>query len=136
MLTDDQVSVLRTTLGPLEIRVMEIIWENGDVTVQQVLDELNQEHRDYAYTTIMTVMSRLANKGLLHREPSGRFYTYKPVFDPDELMTHFSSKAVEEVLKDFGELAIAQFVGTVGSNPDYLKKLKLFIDRLDQGTEP
>ena len=56
---------------------MRVVWARGDATVQHVVSALGPG-REPAYTTIMTVMSRLAAKGLLRRQKEGRAYVYAP----------------------------------------------------------
>ncbi|MFC7392239.1 BlaI/MecI/CopY family transcriptional regulator [Scopulibacillus cellulosilyticus] len=127
-------STLANILGPLELKVMKCLWAFEEATVQKVLDALNKKE-DYAYTTIMTVMSRLAQKGILQRVKSGRSYQYKPIYTEEALIRHMSSQAVHQVLDHYGDTAIAQFVDTVGASPEQLKKLKDLIDRLE-GEKP
>jgi predicted transcriptional regulator len=66
-------------LGDLEDAVMTRVWEwNRLVTVREVLEDLQQE-RSIAYTTVMTVMDNLHQKGWLRREHEGRAYRYEAV---------------------------------------------------------
>jgi hypothetical protein len=68
-------------LGPLEAEVMGVLWRAGKpLPVREVAAALNAG-RDaaLAYTTVMTVMSRLAGKGILARSRSGRRSVYAPV---------------------------------------------------------
>lgn len=66
-------------LGELEDTVMTRVWEwNRPVTVREVLEDLQQE-RSLAYTTVMTVMDNLHQKGWLRRAPEGRAYRYEAV---------------------------------------------------------
>lgn len=53
-------------LGPLEAEVMRLVWEKGEVQVEEVHQALLWD-RKIAYTTVMTVMSRLSTKGVLTR---------------------------------------------------------------------
>ncbi|KAK1185795.1 BlaI/MecI/CopY family transcriptional regulator [Streptomyces sp. NBS 14/10] len=66
------------TLGALESAVMRVCWEaQAPVTVRAVLDRLNEgRERPLAYTTVMTVMTRLAEKRMLDRAIQGRGYAY------------------------------------------------------------
>ncbi|GAV23274.1 BlaI/MecI/CopY family transcriptional regulator [Carboxydothermus pertinax] len=57
-------------LGELEARVMEIMWDLGEATVKDVHKVINQEKR-LAYTTILTIMGRLHEKGLLTKKSIG-----------------------------------------------------------------
>jgi predicted transcriptional regulator len=66
-------------LGDLEDAVMTRVWEwNRPVTVREVLEDLRQD-RTIAYTTVMTVMDNLHQKGWLRREAEGRAYRYEAV---------------------------------------------------------
>ncbi|MCQ4080990.1 BlaI/MecI/CopY family transcriptional regulator [Streptomyces sp. RB6PN25] len=66
-------------LGDLEDVVMTRVWQwNRPVTVREVLEDLQQE-RSIAYTTVMTVMDNLHQKGWLRREHEGRAYRYEAV---------------------------------------------------------
>jgi len=69
-------------LGELERAVMDHLWAAGEPqTVRQVHEALS-EQRDLAYTTVMTVLSRLADKGAAVRTPQGRGFAYTAVTDP------------------------------------------------------
>ena len=62
-------------LGPLEIRVMEVLWAAGQSSVRDVVEKLE---RKLAYTTVMTTLDRLFKKGLLDRQKSERAFLYLP----------------------------------------------------------
>jgi predicted transcriptional regulator len=62
-------------LGPLEIRVMEVLWAAGESSVRDVVDKLD---RKLAYTTVMTTLDRLFKKGLLARQKTDRAFLYFP----------------------------------------------------------
>ena len=64
-------------LAPLELDCMNTLWPMGVGTVREIHDRL-AERRPRAYTTIMTIMDRLARKGIVERRKSGRAYVYRP----------------------------------------------------------
>jgi len=68
-------------LGPLEMEVMEVIWEAGRCSVRDVVERLNSR---LAYTTVMTTLDRLFKKGLLNREKSERAFLYSALFTSQE----------------------------------------------------
>lgn len=116
-------------LGTLEAEVMRRLWASpSPLSVRTVLGELN-EHRSQplAYTTVMTVMARLAEKGLLRRERDGRGYLYEPaVSDVAEL-------AVRRVVREYGDAAVARFVAEARAEPALLRRLKaLLVDDADK----
>ncbi|WP_077059746.1 BlaI/MecI/CopY family transcriptional regulator [Streptomyces sp. MP131-18] len=66
-------------LGELEDAVMSRVWEwNRPVTVREVLEDLRRE-RSIAYTTVMTVLDNLHQKGWVRREQEGRAYRYEAI---------------------------------------------------------
>jgi predicted transcriptional regulator len=109
-----------TGLGPLEAEVMERIWATGKpVTVRHLAERINQGRtKPLAYTTVMTVMSRLADKGALRRRPQGRGYAYEAT------AADSAGLAVRGVLRDFGDAAMAQFVEEARADPRLLKRLQ------------
>lgn len=63
---------------PAELEILKVLWERGPLTVREVLDVLNQSGPRRAYTTVMSLLNVMADKGLLEREPDGRAFRYKP----------------------------------------------------------
>ncbi|CAK8583432.1 BlaI/MecI/CopY family transcriptional regulator (plasmid) [Priestia megaterium] len=133
-MSENHNELLSNILGPLELEVMKVLWSKKEATVQEVLADLNKQN-EYAYTTIMTIMNRLDKKRILTRNKVGKGYQYKARYNQDELVQHTSSKKVEQLLGNYGDVAIAQFVDAVGHNPDQLNKLKQLIQNLENGEE-
>lgn len=107
-------------LGPLEQTVMRVLWRAPQpMTVRAVLEELNaSRENDLAYTTVMTTLARLAEKGLLQRRRDGRGYRYEAaVEDAAEL-------AVRSVVREFGDAALAHFVDEVATDAELHKRLQ------------
>lgn len=111
-------------LGDLELAVMEHIWTNEWVTVRDVLNALNRK-RSLAYTTVMTVMSRLADKGLLLIEKQGKAYTYKAALTREEFESRVAAQIIQALIADFGgDIALSQFVKELsGVDPGKLARL-------------
>lgn len=65
-------------LGPLEVRVLALLRSGEPLAVGALRDQLAQEGTELAYTTVMTVLSRLHKKGLLKRKREGNRYLYTP----------------------------------------------------------
>lgn len=113
-------------LGPLEERVLQIVWRRGPCTVRRVLEDLLPEHR-VAYTTVMTVMVRLAEKGLLRRESSGGSYTYTAAFSEREYAALVTRRLTRDLVARFGDVALLQFAAELENvDPDHLRELRDF----------
>jgi BlaI family transcriptional regulator, penicillinase repressor len=63
-----------------ELEVLKVLWDRGPGTVRDVMDVLN-ESRPRAYTSVMSLLNVMTEKGLLVREPQGRAFIYRPKTD-------------------------------------------------------
>lgn len=68
---------------PGELEILRILWEEEPLTVRDVLDRLEAIERGRAYTSVMSLMNVMAEKGLLKREPHGRAYLYSALLKED-----------------------------------------------------
>lgn len=103
-------------LGPLEYAVMQALWDASPAAVPSVLEVVNGPRpadEELAYTTVMTVLSRLYDKGLVVRDRRGRGYEYAPRYSEGGLVAHLSEREVQGLLERYGEVALAQFAAAV-----------------------
>ena len=114
--------------GNLEAAVMEIIWDLREAAVRDVLKKIGKKKK-LAYTTVMTVMSRLFAKGFLNRklDQSGA-YLYTPCQSKESFLASASKKAVNNLLKEYGDVAVVQFIDAVESSN--LKKISQWKEKL------
>lgn len=111
-------------LGSLEAEIMSHMWRLEEATVRQVVGIINRE-REVAYTTVMTVMGHLVDKGLLARRSEGKKYRYTVAQSEDEFLLSRSQEKVRSVLSEYGDLAIAGFLGEIGkAKPEKLAELR------------
>jgi BlaI family transcriptional regulator, penicillinase repressor len=71
---------------PLELECLKALWTLGEGSVRQVQDAIASE-RQLAYTTVMTVMDRLARRGCVRRKKNGRSFVYAPVLTQSAVRT-------------------------------------------------
>lgn len=124
---------LEAVLGPLESEVMEVVWARGEVTVRDVRQVLKGA-RPIAYTTVMTTMGRLADKGFLRRVESYPAHRYSPLLSRDQ----YASSAVKSILDwlvgQFRDPAVAYFVDSVeGENWEVIESLRKAIEQRRAG---
>lgn len=115
------------TLGSLEKEIMEIMWDLKSSSVRPVLNMLKKK-RKVAYTTVMTVMSRLAKKGLLKRKLDNGSYVYSICQCKENFLANASKKVINNLIKEFGEVAVAQFFDAVEKSD--IKDLKKWQKKL------
>lgn len=91
----------------LEAEIMRIVWDKKSATVREVWQELKSQGKRLAYTTVMTVMVRLYEKGILRRVKEGKGYRYFPNYPREMLLRRFIDSIVERIVAVFGEPAIS-----------------------------
>lgn len=119
---------LAKLLGDLEREIMEIMWHREQGSVRDVLVELNARRpagQQLAYTTVMTVMARLAEKGLLRRTLVGKAHAYEVAESREAFLARASRELAHQLIEDFGEAAIDGFLQELRRvAPDRLAKLR------------
>lgn len=126
-------STPRNRLGDLERAVMDVLWATSDAhpggrTVREVHDVIGVE-RGLAYTTLMTVLDRMAKKGLVERERDGRAWRYTPSSTRAELTSETLHHTLGELAGDTRRSALLHFLGE--STPEELDELKAALAELE-----
>ena len=117
------------SLGPLEARIMDIVWRNGPSTVRDVLNTLLDEgDHEIAYTTVMTVMGNLTDKGLLQTTAQGRSYLYTATTTRGGFIRTQVKSVLDTLLDGFTEPTLSYFVERLSaSDPEQLAELERLI---------
>jgi predicted transcriptional regulator len=103
-------------LAPLELDCMNTLWPMGEGTVREIRDRL-AERRPRAYTTIMTIMDRLARKGVVERIKVGRAYRYRPNLSAEDARAQALHQVVECFFGGSREALLAQLRSPASSLP-------------------
>jgi len=113
-------------LHELESEIMEEMWGRGEATVRDVLKALNARGgKVRAYTTLLTVMTRLDAKGLLVRRRAGRLDVYAPALTREDYFHTRAEAEVAALVEDFGDLALAHFARHIQQlDPQRLEMLR------------
>lgn len=102
-------------LGSLERRIMKVLWEHGALTPRETLERLDAEGgRELAYTTVMTVLVRLTQKGYVDREPEGRAFRYAARVRDLEVRDVAGMRALDRLLERYGAANVARFAAELG----------------------
>ena len=93
-------------LAPLELACMNVLWGLHEGTVRDIRDGL-APNRPRAYTTIMTIMDRLARKGVVARRKDGRAYRYRAYLSEEDARSHALGEVIENFFRGSIEALIA-----------------------------
>jgi predicted transcriptional regulator len=113
-------------LGPLERRVMEHLWRSGPSTVRETRAALNSGARSpLAYTTVMTILVRLSEKGYVAREREGRQYRYEATFDEASLPAAVGRRELRRLIERHGAATVAGFASDLtGTDSELTARLE------------
>ena len=121
----------RADHGDLQTLILSIVLKRGSCTVREVHGELS-ESREIAYTTVLTVMSRLVERGVLARETRGNTGVFSPARSNDRKA---ASQIVEQLLGRYGAVAVNEFVAQAEAEPELYDALsKLLSKKARRGT--
>jgi len=111
--------------GPLEAKILELLWEGEELSIKEVQQRLEAEKK-VNFNTVMTVMKRLVDKGVLQKRTKGRTSFFKPIQSRDEFFEAQSKKLTENLLDEFGGVVITHMLDSL---TDVDEKL---MDQLEQ----
>jgi predicted transcriptional regulator len=118
-MSDDQVLERAVkVLGRLEGRIMRAVW-SGSVEPTFTVRDIQKITPELAYTTLMTTLSRLAEKGVLtqSRVPHQRAFDYRAAGSPSEFLATASREQANRMLEQFGDAALAAFAARLEALP-------------------
>lgn len=113
-------------MGAIESEVLERLWgADRPLSVREVSEGLSGKAR--AYTTVMTILTRLVDKGLVRRIPAGRTFVYEASGSQDEL----AAGVIRDVLRGSRdpEAVLARFVAQIADDPELLRRLRKLVGR-------
>ncbi len=98
-------------IGRLEAEIMSVVWDfDREVTVREVYETMRKK-KSIAYTTIMTVMNNLSEKGLLDQDKTATAYVYKPTKSNVDVALSIVKGVVDKILKGSAAPLASYFAG-------------------------
>ena len=120
---------LADVLGPLEAEIMDVVWDTGEVTVRDVHKELRTS-RPLAYTTVMTTLGRLADKGLVKRIEDQPAHHYVPLVSREQYARSTVKSVVDWLVQHFPDPAVSYFIDRVEKeDEEVVERLRDAIDQ-------
>ncbi|MEX1184726.1 MAG: BlaI/MecI/CopY family transcriptional regulator [Gemmatimonadota bacterium] len=113
-----------------ELDVMDVLWECGASTVAEVQESLADE---LAYTTVLTILRTLEEKGYVTHEEEGRAYRYSPEVARSEAGASAVKRLMRKLFRGSPELLLTQLVSQRGLTAEQLKEMRRMLDeRIDK----
>jgi predicted transcriptional regulator len=113
-----------------ELDIMSILWRRGSATVAEVRDELSD---DLAYTSVLSALQTLEEKGYIDHSAEGRAYRYWPLVAADAAGGSALTRVLDKIFHGSAEQLLAQLVSERRIPPDELRRMRrLLQDRLKE----
>ena len=116
---------------PRELAVMSVLWRNGSATVTEVRDALEEER--LAYTSVLSALQTLEEKGYVRHEPEGRAYRYFPTVEAERAGTSALARIRDAIFQGSAERMFAQIVSDKHLPRAELERMRrMLADRLKE----
>jgi len=121
-----------TTLTEAELPLMEVLWQKGSATVQQVLEALPRKPR-LAYNSVLTTIRILEKKGYLRHLKDGRAHVYIPLIGRDNAARSAVRQVVGRFFKNSHELLVLNVLEDASLDAKELMRLREMLAKANKG---
>lgn len=121
------------TLTEAELRIMQVLWQKGTGTVQQILDSLPASPV-FAYNTILTTIRILERKGYVEHSKDGRAHVYSPLVAQGEASRSEIRHLVSRFFRDSHEDLVLNILEDRGIAPKELERLRRMLEQSDENS--
>lgn len=117
---------------PSELEILKLLWERGPLTVREVLELEAQDQKSRAYTSVMSLMNVMADKGLLRREPEGRAFRYQPAVSRDNTQSQLATDLWSRVYEGATSTLVAHLLEQSQPSEHELDAIRQLLNRFEQ----
>ena len=120
------------TVSDAELDVLKALWEHGPATVRQVEARLRRRKRRWAYTTVLTLLSRLREKGCVASDTTGTAHVFRPAVSRDQLLRHGLSELADRICDGTASPLVHALVKGRRFSADEIAHFRKLLDELEQ----
>ncbi|HWB11878.1 MAG TPA: BlaI/MecI/CopY family transcriptional regulator [Pirellulales bacterium] len=122
-------------LSETELDVLKVLWELGAGTVREVNERLQQRKRRWAYTTVLTLLTRLEAKGYVASDKSELAHVFRPIVSRDNLLRRRLSHLAEDLCEGTTTPLLHALVQDHRFSPEEIEGFRRLLDELEPKTE-
>ncbi len=121
----------QTNPTPAELEVLQILWTDGPATVRRIMERLDK-HRPRGYTTVMSLMDVMHEKGLLKRKPDGRAFVYSAKADQTKTLKRMVGDLLRRAFEGSSTSLVAHLLDHASPSDDELHEIRKAIEMYDR----
>lgn len=114
-----------------ELKVLQILWDEGPQTVRYVNDKLNIA-KTVGYTTTLKIMQIMHEKGILSREAEGRTHVYTSILKQEDAQKFLLDRMVDAAFGGSANSLVLRALGDYKTSPEELEKIKALISKIEE----
>lgn len=118
-----------------ELEVLKVLWEGQSNTVREVMDRLHAQGRKLAYTTVLTFMNRLEQKGYVRSDKAGLAYVYQPRQSRERVISNKLRTIAEQLFDGAAGPMVLQLMKSERFTPEEIDEFRRLINQLDRQAE-
>ncbi len=118
-------------LGEAELAVLRVLWDHGPLTVRDVMDHLHERGRKVAYTTVLTFLSRLEQKGFVVSDKKELAYVYRTKVSRDSVVKSRVKSLLDQLYDGAAGPMVLQLIENGNFSADEIAQLRKLIKDLD-----
>ena len=110
-----------------ELEALKVLWNSGEATVREVCDQMNAAGEDLAYTTVLSLLQVMEQKGLVSHRREGKAYVYRPRIERDKTFRRLAAGFLERVFDGAVDEYLAHALESRRLSADELDELEAAI---------
>jgi len=115
-----------------ELDILQILWQNGEMTVKEINEEINKV-KETGYTTTLKLMQIMFEKGLLTREQSGRSHVYKAKVKESDTKSSLLNNFIESTFNGSTASLVMQALGDHKTTRKELEMIRELLNEIEKG---
>jgi predicted transcriptional regulator len=121
-------------IGPLERKVLEILWDKKVASAREISNTLEENGERRAFSTVRTIIKRLENKKIIKKKfnKKERMYFYNPLITKEELEKTIVHSIFGELLKRFKQSTISFLAEELSDNEEEIEKIKQKLNEMKE----
>ncbi|OGE84855.1 MAG: transcriptional regulator [Candidatus Delongbacteria bacterium GWF2_40_14] len=115
-----------------ELDILQILWQNGNMTVKEINEEINKV-KETGYTTTLKLMQIMHEKGLLSREQNGRSHVYKASIKEDDTKSSLLKNFIQSTFNGSTANLVMQALGDHKTTREELEMIRELLNDIEKG---
>ena len=119
-----------------ELEALKVLWDRGEATVREVCDAMNATGEDLAYTTVLSLLQVMEQKGTVDHRREGKAYLYRPLVEREKTLSQLAGRFLERVFDGSVDEYLVHALGARRVSETELEQLEAMIQQAKQNPKP